>query len=123
MTEGEAREVIAALADAETTETGRDRERLLNLQDYLAAKFDFDKYQSRGGESEVPDGRDAVVGDEGLIDESDEGILDLNDDEEAVELSREEAEDVLDALAGYEGPSEDEEVLEDVRERLKREFE
>lgn len=123
LTKGEAREVIAALADAESSESGRDRERLLNLQDHLAAAFDFDEHRARGGESDVPDGRDAVVGEGGIIDESDEGILDVDDDEEAVELSREEAEVVLDALSGYDGSPEDEEAIGDVRERLEREFE
>lgn len=122
LSKGEARKVIAALAEDEATESGRDRERLLNLQDHLAAEFGFDEHRARGGESEVPDGRDAVVGDEGLIDESDEGVLNLGGDEEAVELSRTEAEDVLEALSGYEGSPEDEQVVADVRERLANEF-
>ena len=123
LTRGKAREVIAALADEEVTETGRDRERTLNLQDRLAAEFGFDEHRARGGESAVPDGRDAVVGDEGVIDESDEGILDLGDDEEAIELSRAEAEDVLDALADYDGSTEAEAAIADVRERLESKFE
>jgi hypothetical protein len=122
LSKGEARKVIAALAEDEATESGRDRERLLNLQDHLAAVFGFDEHRARGGESDVPDGRDAVVGDGDLIDESDEGILNLDDDEETIELSRAEAEDVLEALSGYEGSPEDEQVVADVRERLANEF-
>lgn len=123
LTRGEARKVIAALADDEVTESGRDRERLLNLQDHLAAEFGFDEFRDQGTESDVPDGQDAVVGDEDLIDGDEGGVFDLGDeDEEAVELSRGEAEDVLDAMDEYEGLPEDESVVADVRERIDSKF-
>lgn len=122
LSKGEARKVIAALADDETTESGRDRERLLNLQDRLAAEFGFDEYRAQGGESAVPDGQDALVGEGDLIDEGDEGILG-GEDEEAMELSGGEADDVLAALSEYDGSPEDEQVVADVRERLEAEFE
>ena len=113
--------MIAALANDEVTESGRHRERLLNLQDHLASEFELDEHRARGGESDVPDGRDAIVGDEDILDEGD-GILDLGDeDEEAVEFSRAEAEDVLDALKGYE-TSDENRVIARVRDRLMTAF-
>lgn len=114
--------MIAALADDEVTESGKHRERLLNLQNRLSTEFGLGEHQARGGESEVPDGRDAIAGDEDVLDEGD-GILDLGDeDEETVEFSRAEAKDILDALEGYEA-SDENRVISRVRDRLMAAFE
>ncbi|WP_115862669.1 hypothetical protein [Halorussus litoreus] len=97
MTKGEARVVIAALADEEMTAIGERATRLQNVQDHLAAEFEFDQYR----ESD----RTELAGsdDSGWFTEEwlDDGRFDT-DDTERVELARAEADAVTDALAAFE---------------------
>jgi len=115
MTKGEARVVIAALADEEMTASGERATRLQDVQDHLAAEFDFDQYRSRD--------RAEMAGnhDEGWFTEEwlDDGIFDT-DDTGRIELSQMEANAVTDALAAFELDESHENAgtAENVRERI-----
>jgi hypothetical protein len=96
MTRNEARVVIAALSDEEITASGDRGTRLQDVQDHLAAEFDFDQY--RGTER-----GEMAAGDEGGWIDND-AVFGGNDpdDTEEIELSRVEADVVTDALASFE---------------------
>jgi len=98
MTKGEARVVIAALADEEMTATGERATRLQNVQDHLAAEFEFDQYRE-SDRAELAGNDDSGWFTEEWLD--DDGRFDT-DDTEGVELSRAEADAVTDALAAFE---------------------
>ena len=113
MTRNEARVVIAALSDEEMTASGDRGMRLQNVQDHLAAEFDFDEY--RGAQK----GEMATEDDEGWLDN--DAIFGDNDpdDIEEIELSRAEADAVTDALADFElDEDENAGTAENVRERI-----
>ena len=84
LTKGEARIVVAALADEEMTATGERATRLQRVQDRLAAEFEFDQY---GGSDPAEIVSDAVFD---------------TDDTGSVELSHGEADALTDALAAFE---------------------
>ena len=113
LSRAEAREVIAALSDAEMTASGDRQRHYRNVASHLAAEFDFDEY--RGPEK----GEMAAGDDEGWIDNDAIFGSDDEDDEETIELSRREADEVTDALARHE-PAADENAgqVEDVRRRI-----
>ena len=112
---GEARTVIAALADDESTRMGRESERLLNLQDRFAATFDLDEGRGDGGDvTDTPDPDQAILGEDDL--------LSGGEDEEPIELSRGEAADIADVLADYDTSSENRDTVENVRSRLSETF-
>ncbi|UPV74095.1 hypothetical protein M0R89_16340 [Halorussus limi] len=114
MTRNEARVVIAALADEEMTASGDRGMRLQNVQDHLAAEFDFDEHRG------VEKGEMAAEDDEGWLDN--DSIFGGNDpdDTETVELARAEATAVTDALAAFEldETHENAGTAENVRERI-----
>ena len=118
MTRNEARVVIAALSDEEITSSGDRGMRLQNVQDHLAAEFDFDEHRG------VETGEMAAGDDVGWLDN--DSIFGGNDpdDTEAVELSRAEADAVTDALAGFELDESHENLgtAEDVRQRIADSF-
>jgi len=96
LTRNEARVVIGALADEEMTASGDRGRRLQNVQDHLAAEFDFDEHRG------VETGEMAAGDDTGWLDN--DSVFGGNDpdDTERVELSRAEADAVTDALAAFE---------------------
>lgn len=114
MTRNEARVVIAALADDEMTASGDRTMALRNVQDHLAAEFNFDEHRG------VEKGEMAAEDDEDWIDN--DVIFGDNDpdDEEEVQLSRSEADAVTDALADFELDEDHENAgtAENVRERI-----
>lgn len=114
LTRREARVVIAALADEEMTASGDRGMRLQNVQDRLAADFDFDEHRG------VEKGEMAAEDDGGWIDNDAVFGDDEPDDTEEVELSRAEADAMTDALADFEldETHENAGVAEDVRERI-----
>jgi hypothetical protein len=118
VTRNEARVVIAALSDEEMTASGDRGVRLQNVQDHLAAEFDFDEHRG------VEKGEMAAGDDAGWLDN--DSIFGGNDpdDTEEVELSRAEADAVTDALAGFEldESHENAEIAEDVRQRIADSF-
>ena len=118
MTRNEARVVIAALSDEEMTSSGDRGLRLQNVQDHLAAEFDFDEHRG------VEKGEMAAEDDTGWLDN--DSIFGGNDpdDTEEVELSRAEADAVTDALAGFELDESHENLgtAEDVRQRIADSF-
>ena len=118
MTRNEARVVIAALSDEEMTASDDRGMRLQNVQDHLAAEFDFD--QHRGVEK-----GEMAAGDEGGWIDND-AIFGGNDpdDTEEIELSRAEADAVTDALASFELDEghENAGTAENVRERIADSF-
>ncbi|WP_135830363.1 hypothetical protein [Halorussus halobius] len=113
VTKGEARVVVAALADEELTATGERATRIQDVQDRLAAAFEFDQYGSDRAESA---GDDSGWVTEGWLDDV---VFDV-DDTGDVELSREEADAVTDALAAFEldETGENADVAESVRDRI-----
>ena len=119
MTRNEARVVIAALSDEEMTASDDRGVRLQNVQDHLAAEFDFDQYRG------VEKGEMASGDDTGWIDN--DNIFGDNDpdDAERIELSRTEADVVSDALASFELDESHENAgtAENVRERIVDAFE
>jgi hypothetical protein len=114
MTRNEARVVIAALSDEEMTASGDRGLRLQNVQDHLAAEFDFDEHCG------VEKGEMAAGDDTGWLDN--DSIFGGNDpdDTERVELSRVEANAVTDALASFESDETHENagIAENVRQRI-----
>lgn len=109
LTRPEAREVIAALTSYRMRASGEDERRLRNVQDRLEVEFGFDEHRT-------DDGDGLLTGSEGWFD--DDAVFD-HDQSEEIELSRAEADDVLDALAGFDADAaENERVTEDVRERI-----
>lgn len=118
VTRNEARVVIAALSDEEMTASGDRGVRLQNVQDHLAAEFDFDEHRG------VEKGEMAAGDDAGWLDN--DSIFGGNDpdDTEEVELSRAEADAVTDALAGFEldESHENAEIAENVRQRIADSF-
>ncbi|WP_128478430.1 hypothetical protein [Halorussus pelagicus] len=114
MTRNEARVVIAALSDEEMTASDDRGMVLQNVQDHLAAEFDFDEH--RGDEL----GETAAGDDAGWLDN--DSIFGGNDpdDTASVELSRAEADAVTDALAGFELDESHKNAgtAENVRERI-----
>ncbi|MFC4449929.1 hypothetical protein [Halorussus aquaticus] len=119
MTRNEARVVIAALSDEEMTASGDRGMRIQNVQDHLAAEFDFDEHRG------VEKGEMAAGDDTGWLDN--DAIFGGNDpdDTERVELSRAEATAVTDALAAFELDEghENAGTAENVRERIEDAFE
>lgn len=113
LTKGEARIVVAALADEEMTATGERATRLQNVQDRLAAEFEFDQY---GGDRGEMVGDDDWFTDEWL---DDDGLFDT-DDTGSVELSHGEADALTDALAAFEldETAENADVAQTVRDRI-----
>ncbi|NHN58456.1 MULTISPECIES: hypothetical protein [Halorussus] len=114
MTRNEARVVIAALSDEEMTASGDRAVRLQNVQDHLAAEFDFDEHRG------VEKGEMAAGDDGGWLDN--DAIFGDNDpdDTEEIQLSRAEADVVLDSLADFEldETHENAGTAENVRERV-----
>jgi len=114
LTRNEARVVIAALSDEEMTASDDRGVRLQNVQDHLAAEFDFDEH--RGVETS-----EAAAGDDtGWLDN--DAVFGGNDPDDTarVEPSRAEADAVTDALAAFE-PDESHEsagTAESVRRRI-----
>jgi hypothetical protein len=96
------------------TASGERATRVRNLQDHLAAEFDFDEHRG------VEKGEMASGDDGGWLDN--DAIFGDNDpdDEEEVELSRGEADVVTDALAKFELDESHENAgaADDVRERI-----
>ncbi|WP_137287048.1 hypothetical protein [Halorussus salinisoli] len=119
MTRNEARVVIAALSDEEMTASNDRGVRLQNVQDHLAAEFDFDEHRG------VEKGEMAAGDDSGWLDN--DAIFGGNDpdDTERIELSQAEANAVTDALASFElGEShENAGTAANVRERIQNAFE
>ncbi|NEU56847.1 hypothetical protein [Halorussus sp. MSC15.2] len=119
MTRNEARVVIAALSDEEMTASGDRGMRIQNVQDHLAAEFDFDEHRG------VEKGEMAAGDDTGWLDN--DAIFGSNDpdDTERLELSRAEATAVTDALAAFELDEDHENAgtAENVRERIENAFE
>ena len=118
MTRNEARVVIAALSDEEMTASGDRDIRLQNIQDHLAAEFDFDEHRG------VEKGEMAAGDDGGWLDN--DAIFGGNDpdDTEEIQLARAEADAVMDALAGFELGEDHENAgtAENVRERIEDAF-
>lgn len=114
----EARVVISALADEEMTASGERATRLRNVQDHLSAEFDFDEHRG------VEKGEMAAGDEGGWLDNDAVFGSDDPDDEEEVELSRAEADDVTAALADFESDESHENAgtAEDVRERIENAF-
>jgi hypothetical protein len=114
LTRSESRVVIAALADEEMTASGDREVRLRNLQDRLAAEFDFDEYRGSNRGEMAADEDEGWFGREWFESGSGES------GEETVKFSRQEAADATAALAGYETDPEygNPEVADDVRERI-----
>ncbi|WP_435178932.1 hypothetical protein [Halorussus sp. AFM4] len=114
MSRNEARVVIAALSDEEMTASGDRGMRIQNIQDHLAAEFDFDEHRG------VEKGEMAAGDDTGWLDN--DAIFGDNDpdDTEEIELSRGEADVVTDALADFEldETHENAGTAEDVRKRI-----
>lgn len=119
MTRNEARAVIAALSDEEMTASDDRGIRLQNVQDHLAAEFDFDEH--RGAET----GEMATQDDVGWLDN--DSVFGDNDpdDTERIELSRPEADAVTDALSSFELDESHENAgtAENVRQRIVDAFE
>ena len=111
LTRGEARKVIAALAQSHAGAAGDRGQRTRNLRDRLAAEFEFDEYRD---------------------DDRHDGWLDFDDwlsigddhDEEEVQFSRAEAEDVVVALSRLETEVDPEEyeTLEEIQDDFEDEF-
>ena len=118
LTKGEARVLVAALADEELTATGERATRLQNVQDRLAAEFEFDQY---GGDRDEVAGNDDWFTDEWL---DGDDVFDT-DDTGSVELSHGEADAATDALAAFEldETPENADVAETVRDRILSAFE
>ncbi|UPW00139.1 hypothetical protein M0R88_16695 [Halorussus gelatinilyticus] len=118
MTRNEARVVIAALSDEEMTASGDRGMRLQNVQDHLAAEFDFDEHRG------VEKGEMAAEDDTGWLDN--DAIFGGNDpdDTEEIELSRAEADVVTDALTDFEldETHENAGTAENVRQRIADSF-
>lgn len=113
LTRPEAREVIAALTNYRMRASGEDEQRLRNVQDRLEVEFGFDEHRT-------DDGDGLLTGSEGWFDN--DAIFD-HDQKEEIELSRAEADDVLDALASFDADApENERVAEDVRGRIAGKF-
>ncbi|PSQ46211.1 hypothetical protein BRD15_09650 [Halobacteriales archaeon SW_6_65_15] len=114
LSRGESRVVIAALADEEMTASGDRARRLRDVQDHLAAEFDFDEYRGSERGEMAGDEDEGWFGREWFDSGSGEGS------EETVEFSRREAADVAAALADYEVDPEhgNAGVADEVRERI-----
>ncbi|ELZ30475.1 hypothetical protein C474_11701 [Halogeometricum pallidum JCM 14848] len=109
LSKGEAREAINALSSYRTTETGQDERRALNVEEFLQREFGFkddDTGLSNIGESFAS-----------FLDDSDE-------QSHEVQLSRAEAEEVVEALAAHENDSAtDAGTVRDLRTRLAETYE
>ncbi|WP_167599518.1 hypothetical protein [Halorussus marinus] len=113
LTRGEARVVVAALADEEMTASDDRGRRLQEVQDRLAAAFEVDQYRTGDGGETADD--EWSPGE--WLDE--DGPLDPDDTAE-VTLSRAGADAVRDALAAFELDERDEDAgtAEAVRRRI-----
>lgn len=109
LSKGEAREVINALSSYQTTETGREERRALNVEQFLQREFGF-------GEEDT-----GLTGD---IGESFASFLDDSDTHtHEVQLSRAEAEEVVAALGAHENDSAtDAGTISDLRTRFAETF-
>ena len=118
LSRAEARVVIAALSDEETTAAGERERAVRDIEEHLAREFDFDEYRG------VDEGEMAADDDEGWLDNDIIFDDDDPDDTEAVELSRREADTVTDALGDFDAGAAEEnrETAEDVRERIADSF-
>lgn len=131
LSKGEARVVIAALADEEMTASGERATRLQNVQDRLAAEFEFGQYRGTSrdelaendhGELTENDRDETAESDDGWFAEEwlgGYGVFDT-DDTESIELSHVEADAVTDALAAFEldETHENASVAENIRSRI-----
>lgn len=109
LSEGEAREIINALSERQTRETGRDEERTLEVRSLLQREFGFE-------EPEFDDPREVV--DEIVA------VFDEDTGTHEVQLSRAEAAEIEPALARLESGSEpgEADTIADIRDRLQETF-
>jgi hypothetical protein len=109
LSKSEARVVIEALSSYQARTTGREERRALNVQEFLQREFGY-----KG--DDFGEGRDLV--------ESFADIFDAGEDEtREIQLSRPEAEEIVDALDGVEADSADPETVRDLRSRFADSFE